>query len=912
MVIKPVVWGSLVVNMGTVKNSAEGFKAKAAQFPVAAYSLALFGLAFWLTASFDNTFSPALNGGLLMILVAFVAAFGGSGFPVHVKVGREVHSFMFIEMAFVGSVVALPSRVAVVVVVLGTTVARISIQRLPVIKVIFNAAITAIEMSVLVWTTHLLAANAKVTETKMWLVLLLGTAAASIFSAVLVSGAIVLSGGKLSPPMMIRNVGLGLAGSLAMASITIIGVVLTVVNAVSVVFTVVFAVGCLFAYRHHVVLRERFNAVLRLERFTSALAPDRSIDTIVTKLLQHAAELMNSEDAALTLATTSGRVVLTRALSESGTLTAEHCPVPGDPVWELAHSEGKASLLTKAAVVHQVRMIGQLEHMKANDLIVVPLRLDADNIGILVGRNRHNNIVRTTTSDLDLITTMADHASVILERSRLLEKLDLEVSVRQYQATHDSLTGLHNRAAFNDAADTYLNSEAARISQTVIMLVDLNHFKKINDTMGHHAGDDVLVQIASRLVGSLPGGSHVARLGGDEFAVLVPGMANEAHAIEVAGSLRAAIQEPVHVGDVSFGLDAAIGLSFAPLHGTERHTLLKCADIAMYAAKERRSTPICVFDPSQQKWTEREVALLEDLRHAIDGEQLEIAYQPKTSLQDGKVYGVEALCRWTHPTLGMIRPDEFIGIAEQAGLIDTLTEFMIRGSLKQCRSWLDDGLEIGMAVNIPAQSLSDPSLPSRVAAHARAANVPHRLLTLEVTESALMEDARTSRAVMTELRNLGFRVSIDDFGTGYSSLAYLHTLPVDELKIDRAFVQRIGHDKTSAQIVHVIVELARTFGLQTVAEGIESDEIHDALRDLGVDLGQGFLMAKPATADQLASYLRSGYVSKTAALSATASASALPTVDSELAQLDSSPDWLTLDFASYGVPVNRGQLVEAN
>jgi diguanylate cyclase (GGDEF)-like protein len=905
-----VVWGSLVVSMGTVAKTASGLKARATQPLLALYSLALFGLAFGLSATFDHASEPPLHGGLLMALVIFVAAFVGSGFPMHVKVGREVHSFMFLELALVGAAVTLPSRVAVLVVVFGATMARIFIQRLPVIKVIFNAAISAIEVAVVVWTTHLLAVEVKVTETRMWLVLLLGVAASTVFSAFLVTGAIILSGGQLSPRTMIRNVGLGLAGSLAMASVAIIGVVLTVVNVVSVVFTAVFAAGCLVAYHRFVVLRERFNAVLRLERFTSALAPDRSIDTIVTKLLHHAAELMNSEDAAITLATTSGRVVLTRALSESGTLTAEHCPLPGDPVWNLAHADSKACLLTKLAVVHEPLLVGQLERMKADDLIVVRLRLDADNVGILVGRNRHNNIVRTTDSDLDLITTMADHASVILERSRLFEKLDLEVSVRQYQATHDSLTGLHNRAAFNDAADSYLNSDAAQTSQTVIMLVDLNHFKKINDTMGHHAGDDVLVQIASRLVGSLPVGSHVARLGGDEFAVLVPGIRSEEHAMGVAGSLRSAIQEPVHVGDVSFGLDAAIGLSFAPLHGTERHALLKCADIAMYAAKERRSSPIAVFDPSQQKWTEREVSLLEDLRHAIDGEQLEIAYQPKTSLQDGHVYGVEALCRWTHPTLGMIRPDEFIRIAEQAGLIDTLTEFMIRGSLKQCRSWLDEGLEIGMAVNIPAQSLSDPSLPSRVAAHARAANVPHRLLTLEVTESALMEDARTSRAVMTELRNLGFRVSIDDFGTGYSSLAYLHTLPVDELKIDRAFVQRIGHDKTSAQIVHVIVELAKTFGLQTVAEGIESDEIHNALRDLGVDLGQGFLMAKPATADQLAGYLRSGYISKQAAPapSAVAAVAAAPAV-SVGSSFDSPPDWL-LDFQACDVPANYGQLVE--
>jgi diguanylate cyclase len=394
---------------------------------------------------------------------------------------------------------------------------------------------------------------------------------------------------------------------------------------------------------------------------------------------------------------------------------------------------------------------------------------------------------------------------------------------------------------------------------SALMLIDLNQFKKVNDTMGHHAGDAVLVQISSRLHQALPAGSTVARLGGDEYAVLVPGIADAEAGLAAAASLREAIKQPVTADGVTFGLDAAIGVSICPTHGTDRHTLLKRADIAMYAAKELRASPIALYDASQQRWTARELGLLEDLRQAIEAKSLTLAYQPKTSVLNGQVIGVEALCRWNHPEHGPVRPDEFIALAEQAGLIDDITEFVLYTALKQTRAWMDEGLEIGMAVNLPARSLCDPTLAGRIATMAAVANVPSTMLTLEVTESELVQDAKTSRDVMATLRSCGFRVSIDDFGTGYSSLAYLHTLPVDELKIDRAFVQNVATDKASRQIVQVIVDLARTFGLTTVAEGIETQEMHDALKELGVELGQGYLMARPATADQLHDVLRSGF-----------------------------------------------------
>jgi diguanylate cyclase (GGDEF)-like protein len=855
----------MVVTMGGLAPKANSAgRIDSVRLRVAAYIGLLLASAGGFVAFTNNQIKPPLNGGLIAALVVLVGAVVAQAFPVHIEVGRDTHSFMLHELPLVIAVLTLEPRHAILVMVVGTSVSRLVIQRNSVMKAIFNVANAAIEVAIVIRIVHLLAPGAPVKETRTWLAVLLGTVVSSAVSALFVSGAIRISGTRLGFKETARSIVIGVCGSVAMAMVAITGLLLTVVNVASVVFTVFMTAGLVVGYRRHVVVSQRYQSMLRLERFTRALPPDRSVDVMLEKLLHHAAELMNTEEASITLGTPQGAVVLTRSISSDGELIAAKTVTPGDWVWVRALSKKQAFVLSRNGQEHETHVRDYLTDLDARDLVVAPLHLDEDNVGVLIGRNRRNSIVRMSAADLDLVSTMAHHASVTLERSRLIEKLEQEVNVRHYEATHDSLTGLHNRAAFNTISDAYLASPEGIKSQAAMMLVDLNQFKKINDTMGHHAGDDVLIQIAGRLATSLPPGSTVARLGGDEFAVLVPFIVDTDGAFAAANKLREAISLPVTVDSVTFALDAAIGISLAPLHGNERHTLLKSADIAMYAAKEKRGAPIALFDPSQTRWTAREVGLIEDLRHAIDGNQIWLAYQPKTSLADGHVVGVEALCRWNHPVQGNIRPDEFISLAERAGLIDSITDFVLRTALQQCRTWLDEGLKIGMAVNIPARSLSDPTLAARIAQQAKLYDVPPSLLTLEVTEGELMEDARTSKAVMTNLREAGFRVSIDDFGTGYSSLAYLHTLPVDELKIDRAFVQRIGVDASSDQIVHIIVELAKTFGLRTVAEGIETEEIHEALLELGVELGQGYLMSRPAPAHELTEILRNGYHHKVA------------------------------------------------
>ncbi len=835
------------------------------RLPLVGYLIFVSALAGGLSFFASQGSSPPVNGGFIVALVVLVGSIYASLFPVHIEFRGGAQTFTLTELPVLVAALTLPEAHGFAVVIAGATIARILVQKTTVMKAFFNGAVLAIEMALVVLCIRLLSPTMEILHAQTWAAAVIGALAGNIGSAVLVLGVIRINGKQMSLRESVRSVVLGMSGALVISGIAISVLVLAMVNPVSLIFSTLLVAGVIIFHHRHVVMTERYRALLRLERFTRALAPSgESIDGLIDELLSNAAELMNTEGSSIVLATTDGNVIMSRYFSDNISAHIDQDeyqsefphPLPTDWVWVRAIGGTQPFALS----LHNAEpgVAAFLDRFQARDLIVAPLHIDDNTVGLILGHNRRVAAIKLTAADLDLVGTMAHHASVNLKCSRLIEQLETEVADRQHEATHDSLTGLYNRSAFNTTADAHLEA-TGKTELSALMLVDLNQFKKVNDTMGHHAGDSVLMQISARLQGALPPGSTVARLGGDEYAVLVPGIPDAEAALNAAASLRDAIKLPVTADDVTFALDAAIGVSISPLHGTDRHTLLKRADIAMYAAKERRATPIALYDPSQQRWTSRELGLLEDLRKAIEHSELTLAYQPKTSLIDGRVIGVEALCRWNHPEHGFVRPDEFIALAEQAGLIDSITEFVLHTALKQTRKWMDDGLDIGMAVNLPARSLSDPTLAGRITTMAAAAGVPPTMLTLEVTESELVQDAKTSRDVMATLRSCGFHVSIDDFGTGYSSLAYLHTLPVDELKIDRAFVQNVATDETSRQIVHVIVELARTFGLKTVAEGIETLEMHNALMELGVELGQGYLMARPAPAHELDEILRSGY-----------------------------------------------------
>jgi diguanylate cyclase (GGDEF)-like protein len=427
----------------------------------------------------------------------------------------------------------------------------------------------------------------------------------------------------------------------------------------------------------------------------------------------------------------------------------------------------------------------------------------------------------------------------------------------QYQALHDPLTGLPNRKFLLQTLDTALTRPGAAESPFALALLDLDRFKDVNDTLGHHVGDRLLELVAARISGALRPDDLVARLGGDEFALVLPFADDARQAADVAARVRLALVEPFTLEDVLLELEASVGIAVFPDHGTDVELLLRKADVAMYLAKEHH-TGIEVYEPARDRNSTDRLGLLAALRLAMDAGELSLHYQPKVALDDGELMGVEALVRWNHPVRGFIPPDEFIPLAETSGLMHRLTDFVIDTALGQVAQWRRDGLPVAVAVNVSARDLHGTELARTVSEALARHRVPASVLQLELTERTLM--AENSRVVDTliALEALDVSLSLDDFGTGYSSLFMLKRLPVSELKVDRSFVSKLSESEGEgdSSIVRSIIDLAHALGMQAVAEGVETVEVWDQLVALGCDSAQGWYISRPMAADAATEWLR--------------------------------------------------------
>jgi diguanylate cyclase (GGDEF)-like protein len=387
-----------------------------------------------------------------------------------------------------------------------------------------------------------------------------------------------------------------------------------------------------------------------------------------------------------------------------------------------------------------------------------------------------------------------------------------------------------------------------------LLLMDLDRFKEINDTLGHHRGDLLLEQVGTRLKSVLFEPDIVARLGGDEFAILVPKLAATEHINMVIQKVLRALEAPFVIEGLPIAVEASIGIALYPDHGANPDSLMQRADVAMYAAKQSGSGYI-IYDPKHDQHSPRRLALMAELRQAIENDQLSLHYQPKIDLKTNRVIGVEALVRWQHQQYSFIPPDQFIIPAERTGLIRPLTLWVLNTGLRQYQVWHQAGMEISMAVNLSARNLQDAQLPEQIAELARTCGVASGLLELEITESAIMADPTHAMEVLTRLRGMGIRISIDDFGTGYSSLGYLKKLPVDEIKIDKSFVIGMAEDKDDVVMVLSIINLAHNLGLKVVAEGVENQETLNQLAAFGCDEAQGYFWSHPLPAAELTRWL---------------------------------------------------------
>jgi diguanylate cyclase (GGDEF)-like protein len=424
----------------------------------------------------------------------------------------------------------------------------------------------------------------------------------------------------------------------------------------------------------------------------------------------------------------------------------------------------------------------------------------------------------------------------------------------RHQALHDDLTDLPNRTLLYDRMEDALSVAERGGEPAALLLVDLDRFKEVNDTLGHDTGDRLLEEVAARLQGVVRRGDTLARLGGDEFAVLLRGLPDRGMAAELAGRLQDAIARPFQLDGVVAVLDASIGIAHCPEHGTDVHTLVQRADVAMYDAKRSR-TSIETYSPERDPYSAERLQLLGELRAAIGAGELVLHYQPKVDVGSQRVVGVEALLRWQHPVHGLLPPAEFVPLAERTGAIGDLTRWVLDTALAQCRAWRDAGLDLTMAVNLAAPNIADATLPDAVAALLERHGVPGDRLECEISEHTVMADPRRAMAILERLRGLGVRLSLDDFGTGHSSLSYLKRLPLDEVKIDRSFVMGMTDDDNDAAIVRTTIDLARNLGLEVVAEGVESEAILRDLSDLSCDIAQGFFLSRPLPADELGGWL---------------------------------------------------------
>ncbi|MGH2893081.1 MAG: putative bifunctional diguanylate cyclase/phosphodiesterase, partial [Solirubrobacteraceae bacterium] len=386
-----------------------------------------------------------------------------------------------------------------------------------------------------------------------------------------------------------------------------------------------------------------------------------------------------------------------------------------------------------------------------------------------------------------------------------------------------------------------------------VMVIDLDRFKEVNDTLGHHSGDLLLQAVALRIHQAVRDCDVVSRLGGDEFAVLLRG-ASEESARDVAQRIGVALGQRFNLGGATMDIEASIGIAFYPHHGADVNVLLQRADLAMYRAKERHDG-FSIYTAELDSDQPGLMSLLGDLRHGLEHDELTLHYQPKAALATGEVTHVEALVRWDWPGHGLQPPSEFIPLAERTGLIKQLSASVLDAALRQARAWADAGQDLTVAVNLSARNLLEEDLPETVAGLLADHGVPAHRLILEITESAIMSDETHSMDVLVRLSELGVCLSIDDFGTGYSSLSRLRRLPVDEIKIDRSFVAHMDRERGDALIVQSTIELAHNLGLRVVAEGVETKAIWSALGQLGCDYAQGYFLRKPMAPDELCEWL---------------------------------------------------------
>jgi diguanylate cyclase (GGDEF)-like protein len=766
---------------------------------------------------------------------------------IHFHFRRGAHTFSLNELPLVvGFFLATPLEL-VIAQAIGSAAALAINRRQPPVKLAFNIGSFALS-SVIGLLVFRMLGSGPLTGPMRWLAAFVAVSISNLVGVVTVAMAISISEGRLGVPKLRQMVAVSSVVAITNTSIALLAVIIIVADSRAVVLLTLPVATLFLGYRAFIGAKQQHESLELLYESTRILQRTPELDSALVQLLYHSRTMFRAELAEIVLfPSTAGDGYLITSVSETNTsVMAAASAVAWRPVHQHVVAHGKAFLLNTTTLElegdHEVR-----------DAMIAPLGTDGAVVGAMVIANRLGDVSTFTAEDLRLFATVANHAGTALENGQLersLAKLSVLQDELKHQAFHDGLTQLANRALFGESVNARL-AATPRGKRSVVMFVDLDDFKFVNDMYGHPAGDEMLVEVAARLQACTRTSDLTARLGGDEFSILLDDEPDLVNASRIAARIGEILAKPFNIGEVQTHVSASIGIA-AGGQGDTAEDLLRQADVAMYSAKAAGKGRWTVYKPSMLSTVRSRHDVGAELQLAVDRGEFQLRYQPVVSLESGRIVGAEALVRWNHPTRGEVGPDEFIGTAEENAIIVPIGRWVLGEACREAANWSLNAATIPwVAANLSARQLLHPTLVDDVTAALAASHLPPSSLVLEVTETVLLHDADAAIEVLGKLRKRGIQIALDDFGTGYSSLSYLHRFPIDILKIAQGFVDVDDANDERWILAQAIISLGKSLGLTVIAEGVERRAQVQRLQAAGCELAQGFFFARPLVAETL-------------------------------------------------------------
>jgi diguanylate cyclase (GGDEF)-like protein len=794
---------------------------------------------------------------------------------LNVEFRRQTHSLTLAGIPLLIGVLVLPPAVFVVTRLAGSLLAFVW-QRVSPDKMAYNSAAYAFEAAADALLVQLLLRPYQGLDLRTAVTLILVLAAVDQLIGTLVLVVIRVHTGPLDRSDVVEVLVPAFFMSVAASMVALNLLILLAHGLVgAMVAALLLALGAV-SYREYAAARRRHESLALVHEFVTGGVGAQSLEALAEELLSRIRRLLKASSVQVKIVDSDGDrdrdddpadtslsdldPALTLEVDEEDTLHVSHSDFDIQD-WVVVRAVNQQEPILASRDTKDPGVRRWLEQHQVRDAMMVALPDSSGMRGTVRVTDRLGETATFTPEDLTMLQTLTGHLAVALRNTRLLQELG-------FDATHDSLTGLANRRALYTEGQGLLAEEPGR--RRALLLLDLDRFKEVNDSLGHHAGDQLLVEVAARLRRQLRGADLLARLGGDEFSVLLDD-AGLQEAARVAENLRETLAEPFAAaagpsaeGSLTLHSTVSIGIARFPDDGPDLSALLRKADIAMYKAKTS-VRGYHVYSGIDDAEDTNRLQTVEELRIALGSDQLVLHYQPKVDLESGEVHSVEALVRWDHPTRGRLYPNTFLTLVEASGLMRMMTDHVLEMALDQAADWQKSGQQLTIAVNLSASSLVDADLPDEIFAMLVARGVPPSAIQLEITEEFLMADHDRARSILTRLRAGGIQISVDDFGTGYSSLSRLREMPIDELKLDRSFVVPMADDARAGALVASAIDLSHSLGLRMVAEGVETEVAYAELRRLGCDQAQGFLMSRPVPAAELDHWLRNRKVVDTSA-----------------------------------------------